>query len=258
MTADAVLRQADADQLRHRRGPGLVQEFQFGMNWSAYSRYVGDIFGAPLAMEGLVAFFLESTFLGLWIFGWDHLKPRVHLAWIWLVAVGTSCRRFSSWRPTPGCSTMSATRSIGRRSCAADVDLRDAHQLDTCCSPSRTRSPPLLDRRDDGCRSVGLAPARRPATSAVPPARSDMALPVVLVAVLLTTRRSATSRAADDQGAADEDGRCGGAVHHPGPRAVLLVCGRRRSNRTPTHSMIRHEGARPAFAAGDQLAGTVA
>ncbi|HYS31863.1 MAG TPA: cytochrome ubiquinol oxidase subunit I [Streptosporangiaceae bacterium] len=68
---------------------GLVQEFEFGMNWSAYSRLVGDIFGAPLAMEGLVAFFLESTFLGLWIFGWDRLSRRVHLLSIWLVALGT-------------------------------------------------------------------------------------------------------------------------------------------------------------------------
>ena len=68
---------------------GLVQEFQFGMNWSAYSRLVGDIFGAPLAMEGLLAFFLESTFLGLWLFGWDKLSRRVHLLTIWMVALGT-------------------------------------------------------------------------------------------------------------------------------------------------------------------------
>ncbi len=68
---------------------GLVQEFQFGMNWSAYSRFVGDIFGAPLAIEGLLAFFLESTFIGLWIFGWDRLPPRLHLASIWAVAIGT-------------------------------------------------------------------------------------------------------------------------------------------------------------------------
>ncbi|MGO9178155.1 MAG: cytochrome ubiquinol oxidase subunit I [Candidatus Limnocylindrales bacterium] len=68
---------------------GIVQEFQFGMNWSAYSRFVGDIFGAPLAIEGLLAFFLESTFLGLWIFGWDRLPKRVHLATIWLAAIGT-------------------------------------------------------------------------------------------------------------------------------------------------------------------------
>jgi cytochrome bd ubiquinol oxidase subunit I len=68
---------------------GLVQEFQFGMNWSAYSRLVGNVFGAPLAMEGLAAFFLESTFLGLWLFGWDRLSRRVHLTAIWLVSLGT-------------------------------------------------------------------------------------------------------------------------------------------------------------------------
>ena len=68
---------------------GLVQEFEFGMNWSAYSRLVGNIFGAPLAMEGLAAFFLESTFLGLWLFGWNKLSRRVHLATIWLVALGS-------------------------------------------------------------------------------------------------------------------------------------------------------------------------
>ncbi len=68
---------------------GLVQEFQFGMNWSTYSRFVGDIFGAPLAIEALLAFFLESTFLGLWIFGWDRLPKRIHLACIWIAAIGT-------------------------------------------------------------------------------------------------------------------------------------------------------------------------
>jgi cytochrome bd ubiquinol oxidase subunit I len=68
---------------------GLVQEFQFGMNWSVYSKYVGDVFGAPLAIEGLAAFFLEATFLGLWIFGWNRLSKRLHLATIWLAALGT-------------------------------------------------------------------------------------------------------------------------------------------------------------------------
>lgn len=69
---------------------GIVQEFQFGMNWSEYSRFVGDVFGAPLAIEALLAFFLESTFLGIWIFGWDKLSKRAHLAAIWLVAIGSS------------------------------------------------------------------------------------------------------------------------------------------------------------------------
>ena len=69
---------------------GIVQEFQFGMNWSSYSRFVGDIFGAPLAMEGLLAFFMESTFLGLWIFGWDRLPKKIHLASIWMASLGTA------------------------------------------------------------------------------------------------------------------------------------------------------------------------
>jgi len=73
---------------------GIVQEFQFGMNWSTYSRVVGDIFGAPLAIEGLLAFFLESTFLGLWIFGWKKLSPKLHLVSIWMVAAGTAISAF--------------------------------------------------------------------------------------------------------------------------------------------------------------------
>jgi cytochrome d ubiquinol oxidase subunit I len=68
---------------------GIVQEFQFGMAWSDYSRFVGDIFGAPLAVEALASFFLESTFLGLWIFGWDRLPRGIHLATIWAAALGT-------------------------------------------------------------------------------------------------------------------------------------------------------------------------
>jgi cytochrome d ubiquinol oxidase subunit I len=68
---------------------GLVQEFEFGMNWSVYSRFVGNVFGAPLAIEGLAAFFLEATFLGLWIFGWDRLSPRLHLATLWVAVLGT-------------------------------------------------------------------------------------------------------------------------------------------------------------------------
>ncbi len=69
---------------------GIVQEFQFGMNWSEYSRFVGDIFGAPLAIEALMAFFLESTFLGIWIFGEGRVPEKVHLAAIWLVAIGSN------------------------------------------------------------------------------------------------------------------------------------------------------------------------
>jgi cytochrome d ubiquinol oxidase subunit I len=85
---------------------GLVQEFEFGMNWSVYAKFVGNVFGAPLAIEGLVAFMLEATFLGLWIFGWNRLSPRVHLATIWIVAVGTWLSGFfilvaNSWMQHP-------------------------------------------------------------------------------------------------------------------------------------------------------------
>lgn len=85
---------------------GIVQEFQFGMNWSEYSRFVGDIFGAPLAMEGLAAFFVESTFLGLWIFGWGRLPRKVHLATIWAVAGSTALSAYfilaaNSWMQHP-------------------------------------------------------------------------------------------------------------------------------------------------------------
>ncbi|MDT3399058.1 cytochrome ubiquinol oxidase subunit I [Streptomyces sp. B1866] len=85
---------------------GIVQEFQFGMNWSDYSRFVGDVFGAPLAMEALIAFFFESTFIGLWIFGWDRLPKRVHCACIWIVAVGTVLSSYfilaaNSWMQHP-------------------------------------------------------------------------------------------------------------------------------------------------------------
>jgi cytochrome d ubiquinol oxidase subunit I len=85
---------------------GLVQEFQFGMNWSVYSKYVGNVFGAPLAIEGLAAFFLEATFLGLWIFGWNRLSPRIHLACIWLVTLGTWMSAYfilvaNSWMQDP-------------------------------------------------------------------------------------------------------------------------------------------------------------
>ena len=85
---------------------GIVQEFQFGMNWSEYSRFVGDVFGAPLALEALLAFFLESTFLGLWIFGWDRLPKKLHLMAIYAAAIGTGLSAIfilaaNSWMQNP-------------------------------------------------------------------------------------------------------------------------------------------------------------
>jgi cytochrome d ubiquinol oxidase subunit I len=69
---------------------GIIQEFQFGMNWSNYSRFMGDIFGAPLAIEALLAFFMESTFIGVWMFTWDRFKPGVHAIFMWLAWLGST------------------------------------------------------------------------------------------------------------------------------------------------------------------------
>ena len=85
---------------------GLTMEFQFGMNWAEYSKYVGDIFGAPLAIEAMVAFFLEATFLGLWIFGWERVSPRVHAGAIWIVAFAVNLSAFwilfaNGWMQNP-------------------------------------------------------------------------------------------------------------------------------------------------------------
>ena len=103
---------------------GIVQEFQFGMNWSEYSRFVGDIFGAPLALEALIAFFLESTFIGLWIFGWERLSKKIHLGMIYLVAIGSSASAIfilaaNSWMQNP----VGATYRNGRSELTNFMDL---------------------------------------------------------------------------------------------------------------------------------------
>ena len=146
---------------------GLVQEFQFGMNWSVYSKFVGDVFGAPLAIEGLAAFMLESTFLGLWIFGWDRLSRRVHLATIWLFALGSWPSATSSSSRTRGCSGRSApTSSNGRASSRASGQLLSTgsrlgvHPRD----PRRAD-----DRRGPDLRRRLLALPARAEPGAVPP-----------------------------------------------------------------------------------------
>lgn len=111
---------------------GIVQEFQFGMNWSSYSRFVGDIFGAPLAIEGLLAFFLESTFLGLWIFGWDKLSPKLHAATMWAVSIGTMLSAFwiltaNAWMQNPVGYTLNA--ETGRAELTNFWDLVGNHMV---------------------------------------------------------------------------------------------------------------------------------
>ena len=153
---------------------GIVQEFQFGMNWSDYSRFVGDIFGAPLAVEGLLAFFLESTFLGLWIFGWDRLSPRLHATCMWLVHIGTLFSAYfilaaNSWMQHPvGLPVQPAHRSrraarlrrgAAQQGAAGDVPARGALGVHDRGRVRRGRlvlaaGPPRADRR--GQRDVPL------------------------------------------------------------------------------------------------------
>ena len=166
---------------------GIVQEFQFGMNWSAYSKYVGDIFGAPLAMEGLAAFFLESTFLGLWIFGWDRLKPKVHLATIWLVAIGTTMSAYfilaaNSWMQHPvGYKLNPVTHRAEMTSIVADP-----HQLDAdprLRAHDRGGRPHRVDAR---ARRRRLAPARGSRRRALFAPVARIALWVTLVGAVAT------------------------------------------------------------------------
>ncbi len=107
---------------------GIVQEFQFGMNWSEYSRFVGDIFGAPLAIEALAAFFIESTFLGIWIFGWDKLPKLVHLISIWLVAFASNLSAFGFWLPILLCKKSA-------RFCAEQWPCRNGELFDLITNP---------------------------------------------------------------------------------------------------------------------------
>jgi cytochrome d ubiquinol oxidase subunit I len=105
---------------------GLVQEFQFGMDWSQYAIFVGDVFGAPLAMEGLAAFFLESTFLGVWIFGWKVLPRGVHLASAWAVSIGALLSAMfimaaNSWMQNPVGYTLDPESGAPELSSIGDV-----------------------------------------------------------------------------------------------------------------------------------------
>ncbi len=148
---------------------GLVQEFQFGMAWSEYSRFVGDVFGAPLAMEALLAFFLESTFLGMWIFGWGRLPRWLHLTALWCAVIGSWISAFfiivaNSWMQS------TRRRRTRRRQARDDRCLGGARQQhrDRGLHPHPLRRPRrrrrflvgiswyhLYRRRKDGIDSVG-------------------------------------------------------------------------------------------------------
>ena len=233
---------------------GLVQEFEFGMNWSAYSRFVGDVFGAPLAMEGLAAFFLESTFLGLWLFGWDRLPKRIHLA---DDLAGRDrrrrCRRRSSWRPTRGCSTRSATRSTRRR--AGRCSTTSARCSPTRCSCGATLHVLLASLVTGALVMLGVS-----GVAPAPPRRGEPVLPHGEAGA----RRAGAGDPARPHGRqparrhrddvpADEDRGRGGAV---GDLPAVLVLGvpdrRRQERRDPDED---HRDPAPAVGARDRHVG---
>ena len=143
---------------------GITMEFQFGMNWAYYSHYVGDIFGAPLAIEGLMAFFLEATFVGLFFFGWDKLSARAHLVVTWLVALGTQ----PLGAVDPDRQRLDA--ESGRRGLQSRHDAHGSHRLHgRAVQPGRAgevrphRFGRLCLRRRLRARRFGLVHAARPA-----------------------------------------------------------------------------------------------
>ncbi len=209
---------------------GLVQEFEFGMNWSTYSRFVGGVFGAPLAMEGILAFFLESTFLGLWLFGWDRLPKRVHLACIWAVSVGTMLSAMfilvaNSWMQHPGRLQDRQARAGG-----ADQHLGAVRQPDVRVG-LRARDPGVAGHRVPGdARRLRLVSAQGGARRFFPSHRqggADRPDP--------DDRHPAVGRqpARRDrkQVPADEDRRRRGAVDQLQAVLVLGVPDRRRCQR---------------------------
>ncbi len=215
---------------------GIVQEFQFGMNWSAYSRYVGDVFGAPLAMEALAAFFLESTFLGLWIFGWGRLSARLHLAIIYAVAFGSTLSAYfilaaNSWMQHPVGYTINTTTgraemtSIGKMLTNSTLLYAFPHTIGAAFMTAGMIvvgvSAWHLARGSD----VAMFGVGDPARAADRVRRRDLHDP-----------GRARAGAADDQAAADEDGRRRGAVHHPVSGAPFSLFAVAPFEHTPTRS----------------------
>ena len=222
---------------------GLIQEFEFGMNWSAYSRLVGNVFGGPLAMEGLAAFFLESTFLGLWIFGWNRLSKKAHLACIWLVASATMLSAAfimaaNSWMQHPvGYTTTTAPTA------AAQQHLGAVHQPRVPVG-LRPRPPGLAGHRGgDDAGGLCLAPAQEPPGRVLPPDRRHLARGPAPVGGARPLRGQRAGRGGGDL-PADEDRRRRGALGHlpratapsrsPRSGAGKTTRRRPRSSRSPT------------------------
>src|ERR1035437_5755420 len=239
---------------------GLVQEFEFGMNWSSYSREVGNIFGGPLAMEGLLAFFLESTFLGLWIFGWDRLSKKAHLACIWLVAGATMISAAfimaaNSWMQHPVGYVMNAQHqpvlnNIGALFTNPVFLWSYEHQPGVLVELRPYRPGLARDRVAGHVGRVGRATTPQARGRGVSPYGDHLADRPDPVARPGPLRRQ---RARCHRGhlPTDEDCRRRGTVEHVQlALRVLAGAGRRRNKRRGTHPDRQH--SRPAVDSGDQ------
>ena len=219
---------------------GIVQEFQFGMNWSQYSRFVGDIFGAPLAIEALMAFFLESTFIAVWFFGWDKLGKRAHLAVDLaggdclqslgsvdfdrqLVHAGAGGLRHSKW-PRRNDRFHGADHQSQRvGAVAARVLRRPGHGGDSSCWAS----------------ARGICGARPTPISL--PAPSRLAAVAAVIGAIFVIFVGHCASAAHGADAADEDGLGGSVVQHRAAGVVLAADHRRSAGQgSLCHSHSRH------------------
>ena len=197
---------------------GIVLEFQFGMNWSAYSIFVGNIFGAPLAIEGLLAFFLESTFIGLWIFGRDRLSPRLHLATIWMVSLGTILSAFfilaaNAWMQHPvGYKVVDGQAVLTNFWAVLGNSTLWASFAHTVLGAFATGG--RAGARDK--RLAGTSRRRRPGAPAPFLPGGGLRCVLLSVAVVLVAASSGDIQARlMDSPAADEDGGRRGALQHP-------------------------------------------
>ncbi len=218
---------------------GLMQTFQFGMNWAGFSRYVGDVFGAPLALEGLAAFFVESVFLGLWIFGAGKLRPRVHLACLWVAERGDDDQRLLDPRRQLVDAEPRRLRDR-RRSRAADGHLRGDGQLDR--RPDvRARAVHLADDgRGGGARDRLRADRAWAGGGRVRRCRADGGVRGPRRRAGRRRRRALPGRARA-RAAADEDGRGRGALRDRGARRPVAVRARRGRHR-PRPAVPEHQG----------------
>ncbi len=223
---------------------GLVQEFEFGMNWSSFSKYVGDVFGAPLAIEGLGAFMLESTFIGLWVFGREHLSPRVHLATIYLVWLGTWLSAYfiivaNSWMQHPVGYQINKSTGTAQATNIATIMFQTfaifayVHVILAGCL---TGGFVLLG-------VCGLASTAGPERGGVPgggQARGAGVDPVGSRAALVGQR----VRRPDDERTADEDRGGRGAQEQRASRLVLVLPDRRLHEQRPDTDLLdRDPGA---------------